>query len=93
MTCGSGNGGCLWPGVRQGTDGQGCPATSVSQQDRCTYQEKVRHCLNAFAQMLREPRFEPIRADGPGIELNLVDEFGLPSMANTAVPGAIAGPS
>src|SRR5271167_3505046 len=32
-------------------------------------------------------------AGGPGIELNLVDEFGLPSMKNTGVPGAIADPS
>ena len=47
-----------------------------------------------FARMLRESRFETERRQvGLEIERNLVDKFGRPSMKNTEVLGAIAGPS
>ena len=74
--------------------GRDVPAISVSQQDRRAYREKVRRCLDVFARMLRESRFETEPQQvGLEIELNLVDEFGLPSMKNTEVLGAIADPS
>ena len=74
--------------------GRDVPAISVSQQDRRAYREKVRSCLDVFARMLRESRFETEpRQVGLEIELNLVDEVGLPSMKNTEVLGAIADPS
>ena len=74
--------------------GRDVPAISVSQQDRRAYREKVRRCLDVFARMLRESRFETEpRQVGLEIELNLVDEAGLPSMKNTEVLGAIADPS
>jgi hypothetical protein len=74
--------------------GRDVPAITVSQQDRRAYREKVRCCLDVFARMLRESRFdiEP-RQVGLEIELNLVDEVGLPSMKNAEVLGAIADPS
>ena len=74
--------------------GRDVPAISVSQQDRHAYREKVRSCLDVFARMLRESRFdtEP-RQVGLEIELNLVDEAGLPSMKNAEVLGAITDPS
>jgi hypothetical protein len=74
--------------------GRDVSAFSVSQQDRRAYREKVRSCLDVFARMLRESRFdtEP-RQVGLEIELNLIDELGLPSMKNTEVLGAIAEPS
>jgi hypothetical protein len=74
--------------------GRDVSAISVSQQDRRAYREKVRRCLDVFARMLRESRFdtEP-RQVGLEIELNLVDELGLPSMKNAEVLGAIAEPS
>jgi hypothetical protein len=74
--------------------GRNVSAFSVSQQDRRAYREKVRSCLDVFARMLRESRFdtEP-RQVGLEIELNLIDELGLPSMKNTEVLGAIAEPS
>jgi hypothetical protein len=74
--------------------GRDVSAISVSQQDRRAYREKVRSCLDVFARMLRESRFdtEP-RQVGLEIELNLVDELGLPSMKNAEVLGAIAEPS
>jgi len=73
--------------------GRDVSAISVSQQDRRAYREKVRVCLDVFARMLRESRFdtEP-RQVGLEIELNLVDEVGLPSMKNAEVLGAIAEP-
>jgi len=74
--------------------GRDVPAISVSQQDRRAYRQKVRCCLNVFARMLRESRFEiEPRRVGLEIELNLVDESGLPSMKNAEVLGAIADPS
>ncbi len=74
--------------------GRDVPAISVSQQDRRAYREKVRSCLDVFARMLRESRFdtEPLQV-GLEIELNLVDEAGLPSMKNAEVLGAIADPN
>jgi gamma-glutamyl:cysteine ligase YbdK (ATP-grasp superfamily) len=73
--------------------GRDVPAIDVSQHDRRAYREKVRRCLDVFAQMLHESRFqtEP-RQVGLEIELNLVDERGLPSMKNAEVLGAIADP-
>jgi hypothetical protein len=73
--------------------GRDVPAISVSQQDRREYREKVRRCLDVFARMLRESRFETEpRQVGLEIELNLVDDNGLPSMKNAEVLGAIADP-
>jgi hypothetical protein len=73
--------------------GRDVPSITVSQHDRRAYREKVRQCLDVFARMLRESRFdtEP-RQVGLEIELNLVDANGLPSMTNVAVLEAIADP-
>jgi Glutamate-cysteine ligase family 2(GCS2) len=74
--------------------GRDVPAIRVSQQDRRAYREKVRSCLDVFARMLRESRFESAPGQvGLEIELNLVDETGLPSMKNAEVLGAIADPT
>ncbi len=74
--------------------GRDVPAITVSKQDRRAYRKKVRCCLDVFARMLRESRFdsEP-RQVGLEIEVNLVDEAGLPSMKNSEVLGAIADPN
>ncbi len=73
--------------------GRDVPSITVSQQDRRAYREKVRQCLDVFARMLRESRFdtEP-RQVGLEIEVNLVDGDGMPSMTNVAVLEAIADP-
>ena len=74
--------------------GRDVPSITVSQQDRRAYREKVRQCLDVFARMLRESRFETEpRQVGLEIELNLVDADGRPAMTNTAVLAAIADPS
>jgi Glutamate-cysteine ligase family 2(GCS2) len=73
--------------------GRDVPAIKVSQQDRRAYREKVRQCLDVLARMLRESRFEvEPQQVGLEMELNLVDDAGLPSMKNTEVLGAIADP-
>ena len=73
--------------------GRDVPAIVISQADRRAYREKVRHCLDVLARMLRESRFETEPQQvGLEIELNLVDEDGWPSMKNTDVLSAIADP-
>jgi gamma-glutamyl:cysteine ligase YbdK (ATP-grasp superfamily) len=74
--------------------GRDVPAMIVSQQDRRAYRQKVRQCLDVFARMLRESRFEvEPRQVGLEIELNLVDHDYLPTMTNAKVLEAIADPS
>jgi len=74
--------------------GRDVPSITVSQEDRRAYREKVRQCLDVFARMLRESRFETEpRQVGLEIELDLVDSDGTPTMTNTAALAAIADPS
>ncbi len=74
--------------------GRDVPAIVVSRHDRRAYREKVRQCLDVLARMLHESRFETEPQQvGLEIELNLVDEAGLPSMKNTEVLSAIADPA
>ncbi|HSZ46641.1 MAG TPA: glutamate--cysteine ligase [Streptosporangiaceae bacterium] len=74
--------------------GRDVPAMIVSQQDRHAYREKVRLCLDVFARMLRESKFdnEPSQV-GVEIELNLVDDDCQPAMTSTKVLDAIADPN
>src|SRR6476469_9387154 len=64
-----------------------------TREDRTRYREKVRRCLDVFARMLREARFD---ADAPmnglEIELNLVDDLGDPALKNNEALEAIADP-
>jgi hypothetical protein len=64
-----------------------------TRSDRTRYREKVRRCLDVFARMLKESRFD---ADAPmtglEIELNLVDELGDPSLKNAEALEQIADP-
>ena len=64
-----------------------------TRADRATYRQKVRRCLDVFAQMLHESRFEVERPlTGLEIELNLVDDLAEPAMRNAQVLDAIADP-
>jgi len=64
-----------------------------TRADRAAYRQKVRRCLDVFAQMLRESRFDFERPlTGLEIELNLVDERADPAMRNAEVLAAIADP-
>jgi gamma-glutamyl:cysteine ligase YbdK (ATP-grasp superfamily) len=64
-----------------------------TRADRTRYREKVRRCLDVFARMLRESRFE---SDDPmtglEIELNLVDDANDPALKNAEALTAIADP-
>jgi len=71
--------------------GEDVAATVFSREDRQRYREKVKACLDVFARMLAEARFD--RAPGSiglEIELNLTNETGDPAMLNARVLEAIA---
>jgi hypothetical protein len=73
--------------------GQEVDRRDFTRQDRQRYRQKVRRCLDVFARMLRESRFDFERPlTGLEIELNLVDDTGDPSMRNEEVLKAIADP-
>ncbi|MEV4200795.1 glutamate--cysteine ligase [Micromonospora globbae] len=66
---------------------------SFSREDRARYRDKVRRCLDVFAEMLREFRFDVDRPmTGLEIELNLVDDDAQPTMRNADVLAAVADP-
>jgi hypothetical protein len=71
--------------------GQEVSAAVFSREDRQRYRQKVRTCLDVFARMLREARFDSERRSvGLEIELNLTDEQGDPAMVNARALEAIA---
>jgi gamma-glutamyl:cysteine ligase YbdK (ATP-grasp superfamily) len=73
--------------------GREVSAAVFSREDRQRYRQKVRACLDVFARMLRESRFDPEqRSVGLEIELNLTDDGGDPAMLNAAALEAIADP-
>jgi hypothetical protein len=66
-------------------------ATKFTREDRQRYRDKVKRCLDVFARMLAEARFDPDRRSiGLEIELNLTEETGDPAMANAHVLELIA---
>src|SRR4051794_9675323 len=73
--------------------GQEVAARTFTREDRQRYRRKVRACLEVFARMLAESRFEPARGSfGLEIELNLTDEAGGPPVVNAAALEASADP-
>src|SRR3954470_1264769 len=66
-------------------------ATVFSRTDRQRYREKVKRCLDTFARMLAESRFDAAPGSiGLEIELNLTDEGGDPALLNAKVLEVIA---
>jgi hypothetical protein len=73
--------------------GDDVDSTEFTRQDRQRYREKVRRCLDVFARMLAESKFDFARPmTGLEIEFNLIDAAHDPVMRNTAVLQAIANP-
>ncbi|ALG11396.1 glutamate-cysteine ligase family protein [Kibdelosporangium phytohabitans] len=73
--------------------GQEVERRTFSREDRTRYRHKVRRCLDAFARMLQEARFDFERPmTGLEIELNLVNNQTEPAMRNEEVLSAIADP-
>src|SRR3954453_1914268 len=71
--------------------GQDVEITTFSRQDRQQYREKLRTCLDVFARMLGESKFDFERPlTGLEIEFNLVDGHQDPAMRNAEVLSAIA---
>jgi len=73
--------------------GEEVDAQEFSRADRTRHREKVRRCLDVFARMLREARFD---TDDPmtglEVELNLVDDNGDPALKNAETLERIADP-
>ncbi|GAA4723689.1 glutamate--cysteine ligase [Phytohabitans rumicis] len=64
-----------------------------TREDRARHRQKVRQCLDVFAEMLRGSKFEFERPmTGLEIELNLVDDEAEPAMRNAEALAAIADP-
>jgi hypothetical protein len=73
--------------------GQEVTAKVFGREDRQRYRHKVRRCLDVFARMLAEARFDAERRSvGLEIELNLTDDAGDPAMTNARVLERIADP-
>ena len=71
--------------------GDDVAATVFSREDRQRYRAKVKRCLDVFARMLSESRFDAARGSiGLEIELNLTDEGGDPALVNAKVLEVIA---
>ncbi len=74
--------------------GDDVSTTTFSREQRQRYREKVRRCLDVFAQMLTQDAFSTdVQLTGLEIELNLVDSSWRPAMANAEVLQAIADPA
>jgi gamma-glutamyl:cysteine ligase YbdK (ATP-grasp superfamily) len=74
--------------------GRDIQAIKISGEDRRKYRDKIRRSLDVFARMLRERRFDDNSSMvGQEIELNLVDETGMPHMRNADALAAIADPA
>jgi hypothetical protein len=74
--------------------GEQVSARVFSREDRQRYRQKVKRCLDVFARMLAEARFDSERRSiGLEIELNLTDDAGDPAMTNARVLDRIADPS
>ena len=74
--------------------GQQIRGSGFTPEDRQRYREKVRRCLDVFARMLGESRFDFERpTTGLEVELNLVDEIGDPALCNEEVLELIGDPA
>jgi gamma-glutamyl:cysteine ligase YbdK (ATP-grasp superfamily) len=74
--------------------GKDVERTEFTRADRQRFRQKIRQCLDVFAQMLAQSRFDTERPmAGLEIELNLVDDAGDPAMRNADVLAAIADPA
>jgi gamma-glutamyl:cysteine ligase YbdK (ATP-grasp superfamily) len=74
--------------------GRDIEAVKITGEDRRNYRAKLARSLDVFARMLHESLFEADSCTvGQEIELNLVDDNGVPSMQNADVLAAIADPA
>src|SRR6185437_15874087 len=68
--------------------------STFTREDRVRYRHKVRRCLDVFALMLNDFRFDGDRPmTGLELELNLIDKDGAPAMRNAEVLADLGDPS
>src|SRR3954471_1217414 len=74
--------------------GQDVAPSTFTRDDRARYRQKVRRCLDVFALMLNDFKFDADRpTTGLEIELNLVDGACQPAMRNAEVLANLADPA
>ena len=74
--------------------GKDVTLASFTREDRARYRQKVRRCLDVFALMLDDFRFDADRpTTGLEIELNLIDVDAEPVMRNAEVLANLADPT
>jgi len=74
--------------------GKDVSLSTFTREDRTRYRQKVRRCLDVFALMLNDFRFDSDRPmTGLELELNLIDPEGEPAMRNAQVLDELADPS
>src|SRR3954471_17199751 len=67
--------------------------TVYTREHRQRYRDKVKRCLDVFARMLADARFDPDRRSiGLEIELNLTEGTGDPALANAHVLELVQDP-
>lgn len=67
---------------------------SFTREDRIRYRQKVRRCLDVFALMLDDFKFDADRpTTGLEVELNLVDPYAEPAMRNAEILANLADPT
>src|SRR5256886_17435363 len=74
--------------------GKDVSLSTFTREDRTRYRQKVRRCLDVFASMLNDFRFDADRPmTGLEWELTLIDPEGEPAMCNAQVLDELADPS
>jgi gamma-glutamyl:cysteine ligase YbdK (ATP-grasp superfamily) len=74
--------------------GQDVSQSAFTREDRARYRHKVRRCLDVFALMLSDFKFDADRpTTGLEIELNLTDPAFQPAMRNAEVLADLADPA
>ena len=67
---------------------------AFTREDRQRYRDKVHRCLDVFAQMLEQSRFDfETPMTGMEVELNLIDADGRPALVNAEVLARIDDPA
>lgn len=74
--------------------GSGITSRSFTREDRSRYRWKIRRCLEVFALMLGDLRFDAGRTmTGLELEINIIDDEGQPAMRNTDVLASLHDPT
>ena len=79
---------------QSGLMGEVIASRTFTREDRQRYRDKVHQCLDVFARMLNESRFDfETPMTGMEVELNLVSPDGRPALRNTEVLDRIDDPA